>query len=345
MKPISSEEREKIYKLHKIYSSDMPDFIKELVETKEMQRIKLVGQNCGRDYISESMQEFKYNYSRLDHSIGVGLIVWHFTKDAKQSISALFHDIATPTFSHVIDYYNNDEARQTSTEKGTTRIIRNSLEINKILEKYDIKVEDVLDYSRYPIADNNTPKLSADRLEYNAYMGTTRGLISFDEMLQIYNDIIIVKNEDNVDEMCFQNLELAKKMTKVALENGEYMSGGISTITNKLLSDILKIAVLRGIITPRMFYECNEEELIEILENAEENNIKQLWNKFKKFDKICTSKRETLRGYSVQSKAKKRYIDPLVIVNGKIARITNIDPILRRKINNFIEPEDLYFEI
>ncbi len=35
-----------------------------------------------------------------------------------------------------------------------------------LLTRDNIRVEEVLDYHIYPIADNDTPKLSADRLEY-----------------------------------------------------------------------------------------------------------------------------------------------------------------------------------
>lgn len=36
----------------------------------------------------------------------------------------------------------------------------------ELLERDNIKVDEVDDYHIYPIADNDTPKLSADRLEY-----------------------------------------------------------------------------------------------------------------------------------------------------------------------------------
>ena len=35
-----------------------------------------------------------------------------------------------------------------------------------LLKKDNIDVNEVCDYKLYPIADNNTPQLSADRLEY-----------------------------------------------------------------------------------------------------------------------------------------------------------------------------------
>lgn len=51
---------------------------------------------------------------------------------------------------------------QESTEDLTTEIISNSSEIMSLLKRDNIKLEEVNDYHKYPIADNDTPMLSAD---------------------------------------------------------------------------------------------------------------------------------------------------------------------------------------
>ncbi len=56
---------------------------------------------------------------------------------------------------------------QESTEDLTTLIISNSNEIMKLLRRDNINIDDVCDYHIYPIADNDTPRLSSDRLEYS----------------------------------------------------------------------------------------------------------------------------------------------------------------------------------
>lgn len=345
MKELEKKDLEKIEELHSIYSKEIPTFMREIINTKEMQRLKYVGQNCGRDYINDKLQTFEYNYSRLDHSIGVGMIVWNFTKSPKQAIAGLLHDIATPTFSHVIDYYNNDEKTQTSTEDDTENIIRKSDEINSILKKYNIKLEEISDYALYPIADNKMPQLSADRLEYNFYMGTSRGIITMKEAQEIYKDIIIVKNEKGIDEMCFKSIEMAKKMAEISLDNGTYMSGPISTITNSFLSDILKITVQQEIIEPRMFMQNTEEEIVNILNKSDNVIIKNSWEKFKNFEKIYISKEKLKDKYSIKSTAKKRYTNPLVKKGTNIYRITDLDNSLNEQILKFIKEENIYLSI
>ena len=96
--------------------------------------------NCGTDY--SKVFNIRYWYSNLDHSVGVALIIWNFTHDKKQTLAGLFHDIATPTFKHCIDFMNGDSEKQESTEERTEEIIRNSNSIMSLLKRDGI-------FSRY----------------------------------------------------------------------------------------------------------------------------------------------------------------------------------------------------
>ena len=68
---------------------------------------------------------------------------------------------------------NGDSEKQESTEERTTEIIKNSKEIMTLLKRDGIKVHEINDYKIYPIADNDTPRLSADRFEYTFSGGLT----------------------------------------------------------------------------------------------------------------------------------------------------------------------------
>lgn len=345
MKKLTSNDLKQISNLHNIYSKEVPDFIIEALNSKEMQRIKEIGQNCGRDYLSNTFQNFSYNYSRCEHSIGVALIVWRFTKNVKMTLAGLFHDIAAPTFSHVIDFLNGDSETQESTEELTYEIINDSKKIQEILKKYNLKTEDVSDYSMYPIADNKSPKLSADRLEYTCYMSTAMGLISFDELNELINDIYIV-TIDNTQEMCFKNIKYAKKFAKLAIVCGRFMSSPISTVSNQFLADILKIAVDTKILTKNDFNTLTEDEIVTKIENCNNEKVKFLFKYFRTFDKVYESNSEDLSNYSINVKVKSRYINPLCNYKDSILRVSDIDSEIKNDIENFLkEANTKYFSI
>lgn len=56
---------------------------------------------------------------------------------------------------------------QESTEGLTTSIIENSPDLTKLLARDNINITEIDNYHLYPIADNDTPRLSSDRLEYS----------------------------------------------------------------------------------------------------------------------------------------------------------------------------------
>ena len=184
---------ETIKQYFKILSNEIPNFLYDYIDTPEMQRIGKIGCGCGTDYTK--IFNHKFFYSNLEHSIGVALIIWNFTKDKKQTLAGLFHDISTPVFKHAIDFMNGDYEKQESTEELTTTIIKNSKEIMNLLKRDHIEVEEVNNYHIYPIADNDTPKLSSDRLEYTFSNGLycNGGIWNIDEIQEIYSNIEIQK--------------------------------------------------------------------------------------------------------------------------------------------------------
>ena len=175
----------------KILSPEFPKWLLDYINTPEILRLDGIGMSCGTLYTK--VYNDKYFYSSLTHSIAVALIIWNFTQDKKQTLAGLFHDISTPTFKHCIDFMNGDSEHQESTEERTEQIIKNSKEIMLLLSRDNIKVEEISDYHIYPIADNDTPKLSADRFEYTLSGGLYQvKVFELKDIEKYYNNIIII---------------------------------------------------------------------------------------------------------------------------------------------------------
>lgn len=203
----------KVIEYFNILEPKFPKWLNEYINTKEMLKQQYISVTCGTIY-SDLFKN--YCYSSLDHSIAVALIIWHFTNDKKQTLSGLFHDIATPAFKHCVDFLDGDYMKQESTEDLTSEIIKKSNEIMTLLKRDCIDIKEVENYHLYPIADNDTPKLSADRLEYslsNALI--TYKIEELDKIRNIYNDINIQKNEEGIDELGFESESIAKSFVEM----------------------------------------------------------------------------------------------------------------------------------
>ena len=78
--------------VHMLVYGVEPEFLLDYINTPEMQKQAGISVSCGTIYSKMYNQMW---YSSLDHSVAVALIIWNFTHDKKQTLSGLFHDIAT----------------------------------------------------------------------------------------------------------------------------------------------------------------------------------------------------------------------------------------------------------
>ena len=320
---------------YKILSWDFPEFLNDYIFTKEMQHLKYISVTCGKIY--SKMFNFGYPYTTLDHSIGVALIIWNFTADKKQTLAGLFHDIASPVFKHTVDIFNGDSEIQESTENKTSDIIRNSKEIMALLKRDEIRLEEIEDYHIYPIADNDTPKLSADRLEYslsNALFANE--LCDIEEIKRFYKNIYVGINEEKEIELCFDDQNIADKFVELTSSLSILYRDNKTRFSMELLSDMLKWLVRNRLLTINDLYKLSEDDVIEIINKSK---LKDIYAKWVNMKDVKISKCIPNNYYSVKCRVKIRYIDPLV--NNK--RVSNISEKARENIkNNFNYDMDNY---
>lgn len=326
---------EEIKKYFNILSEDYPSWIDDYINTDEMQRIGKISLNCGTDY--SKFFNNKYWYSNLDHSIGVALIIWHFTHDQKQTLAGLFHDIATPVFKHCIDFMNHDSEKQESTEERTLDIIKNSKQIINLLKRDNISLENISDYKLYPIADNNLPKLSADRLEYNFSCGLSfTSIWTLDEIKETYNNLIIVKNEDGIDEIAFKDKSVCEiYINHVSKIWPEFISDKDRTLM-QFLADMCISMCNAGYLTIDDLYSLSERETISKILNCDDEYLASSFKKFLNASKVYKSNYLVDNKYCVNVISKKRYVNPLVLTEKGPFRINDISEQSLKQINEFL---------
>lgn len=309
----------------KILEPNFPEWLNEYIETKELLFQKYISITCGTIY--SDLFESKFFFSSLDHSVAVALIIWHFTHDKRQTLAGLFHDIATPAFKHCVDFLDGDYMNQESTEDLTSDIIKNSSDIMKLLKRDGIKLSEIDNYHLYPIADNDTPKLSADRLEYSLSNALfTYRLLEKSVIEEIYNDIEIQKNENNEIELGFKTKRIAREFVKVTSKLSIIYREDRTRYSMQFIADILKKLSEDNKISKKDLYELKESEIINIIKKSKYNKIFEIWKNAKK---VKVSKEKPNNVYYVNHGAKIRYIDPLL--NGK--RISNECKIAKRMID------------
>lgn len=334
---------EEVKEYFSILSPEFPEWLLEYIDTPEMERISKISMNCGTDY--SKCFNVRYWYSNLDHSVGVALIIWHFTHDKKQTLAGLFHDIATPVFKHCIDFMNGDFETQESTEERTTEIIRNSEKIMSLLKKDGIKLEEVNDYKIYPIADNDTPQLSADRFEYTFASGLTFFRIwELEKIRKMYNNVIVAKNEYGIDELTFKNKEICEEyIHTISKLWPEWVSDKDRTVM-QFLADMCKSMNNAGYLTIDDLYNLSEQEIIEKILNCEDNYLSEKFKEFQSATTVYKLEIPTGEKYCINVKAKTRYVVPLVQTSKGSIRINQLSKQANDEITNYLNsPKGGYY--
>ena len=296
---------------------EIPSYLDDYLKSNALNRLKNIDMNCGVNYTNLPLFSDIDPYTRYDHSLRVACIIDYFTHDKKQVLSGLFHDIATPAFSHTIDFMNGDYLHQESTESYTKELIQNDPIISEQLLKEQISIDEVYDYHIYPVADNDSPKLSADRLEYTLSNSLNYGFSTKQELSDIFDDIIIGKNEYYEDEMMFLHQGQAERFAELALRCGKVYSSKEDRFAMEMLSDIIKEFIDEKILKYSDLY-TDEIYVINKIKNYDS------WIKYTKLSSVDYAE----DGIIIH--AKKRYIDPFVLGLGRISQFSD-------KMNSEIE--------
>lgn len=327
--------------------------ILDIIATPEMQRLKEVNQ-----YGVWNLFDPKYFTSRFDHCVGVYLLLRHFQASREEQTAGLIHDIAHTAFSHVIDYVFNDSVAQTVHEKFHTKVIFNS-QIPNILRRYGLDLERVVDEHNFGILERSLPDLCADRIDYFLRDSLLLGKCSGEEVNSMINALIVYDKELILtDKDAAKNME--EKFMQMCLEFwGPPIQVGMYTV----MGNILREALEKEIINETDFYSTDEEVLKKLKNSQDENILQQLQlfsadidnsaiymtcgqnylmvNSGKKGDRTNRINHKIIEGtaedHTFHSRVKARYINPKVLVDGKIIRTTNFVQGLQDKIEEFKE--------
>lgn len=294
--------------LNYIGYKNMPVFLNKYLNVSSLVRLKKICYFCGMDYASKSIYDFSEYVTRFDHSLSTALLTWNYTNSKVETLAALFHDIATPCFSHVIDYMNKDYANQESTEEKTEEILRNDIELKELLKEDNIEIDDIIDFKKYSIVDTHRPKLCADRLDglFLTGMYWTKTL-TIEDVKNIIDDVMIITNEDNEKEIGFEKIEIGRLVLETSEIIDEYCHSNEDNYMMELLADITRRTINNKKIKYDDLFVLTEDKLMNIFE--EENNY-EIKKDLKLFKEI---KREDVPNtLDNMSNVKHRELNPLV---------------------------------
>ena len=279
------------------------DVIYEIINTKIFKRLKNIYQSGGGYLVNEL-----WNVNRHEHSIGTMILSLKFNGNIEEQIKALLHDISHTAFSHVIDYVLKNE-NEDYHEKIQEDFL-NDEELLSIFGKYNLNIKRIMS-KNYSFLDNESPELSFDRIDYTLRDLFRQKRISHKDVREIVNNLAVYQNK-----LCFNSLEIGKWFQKLYFQEVvEYFQDSLNMYINTMLCNLLTSALNEEIIQLQDFNFTDEYIIKKINSSSKKKELEDIINK-KKFDEFLLLKEKI--------KVKKRYIDPYILVNNEIKRISEI---------------------
>lgn len=290
--------KDKVYSEFEVTSP----IVLELIKTKAFQRLKGISQ-----FGVPNKYYHLDGYSRYEHSIGVYILLNRLGATEEEQVAGLLHDISHTAFSHLVDWIIGDSSKEDYQDKRHLSVLQEK-EIAQILSKYGYSSEDIADYHRFGLLEQASPDLCADRIDY-AFRESAEEIAK-----QCLPDLKVFNGE-----IVFSAEKSARLFAENFLDRQLRHWAAYEAITRYvLLSDLLKKVIQDKIINLGDFLEtdafvidkvikANKKEYLEVLNLLENNNL------------------TFLARSSVSTKKKFRYVDPKILINGKLERLSALN--------------------
>jgi HD superfamily phosphohydrolase len=176
---------------------ELPVVFNDLLNTKALKRLAGIHQSGAIFLVNPDL-----SHSRLEHSVGVMLLIRMLGGSELEQIAGLLHDVSHTAFSHVGDYvFENGE--ENYHEQVFADVLLNS-EIPSVLLQYGYHIDEVLS-GEFSILEQPLPHLCADRLDYTLRDALHGGLITrytarlFLQHLTLQDGQMLVTDETQAD--------------------------------------------------------------------------------------------------------------------------------------------------
>lgn len=265
-------------------------------------------------------------FSRLDHSIGAMLLVRRLGAPIKEQVAALLHDVSHTAFSHVIDFVFDDHSGQSYHEEKMEEVVAKS-DIPEILNRYGMGWREFLDESKFPLLEQPSPALCADRLDYFlrdleflrlANAAEARAAL---DSLHVMEGRIVVSDSDAARWLAYTFIEADRASWSNFRDVGLY----------QLTAEAIKIATQCGLIGETDLWG-SDDTLWGKLQSASHPEIKAL------VDRITPGTRFTWDEHhpAFRVAIKVRSIDPPVTDGRSVAPLSSLDPAFGKYRNEYL---------
>ena len=272
---------------------EFPAVFAALLETDALKRLGGIHQSGAIFLVNPDIC-----HSRLEHAIGVAMLIKKLGGSVLEQIAGLLHDVSHTAFSHVGDYVF-DYVEEDYHERVFAEVIYSS-QIPDVLLQYGFNVSEII-HGTFNILEQPMPLLCADRLDYTLRDGIHGGIISRQRAKQFLNSVVLSNGKIAVNqdlEATWINEAFEKLITEV-------FKRPVHLYANGKMAELIKRLLSKGLLIESDMFKTDTLLLNKIRTTSEGydaiKSIKQLrgFNEYIRHGKVPQIKKRTLNVLSV----------------------------------------------
>lgn len=253
------------------------------------------------------------NVSRLEHSLGVYLLLGRLGADRREQVAGLLHDISHTAFSHAVDFVVWSEEQDHHEELKPVFLGRP--DVVAALAALSYSPAEFFDDSVYPLLERPLPWLCADRLDYFLRDGLACGAVGRAEADRMLARLAVVDRT-----IVFDDADVAREAVRLfAVMNRDWWASDTEAFIYNEFADALREGFRLGRLTRDDLLE-DDEHVLRRLQSAGSPLIDA------KLEAVRDFRPERLNGFVPRVIPKTRWLDPPVRVGTDFKRLSELAP-------------------
>jgi HD superfamily phosphohydrolase len=283
----------------------------DLIESDPIQRLKGVCMGGVTSLLGVGTTSTRY-----EHSVGAMLLVRRLGGSAEEQAAALLHDVSHTALSHVIDYVFDTPSRQAFHDDVKVKYVGGT-SIPRLCVVHCVDWHAILDEGRWPLLEQPSPRLCADRIDYSLRDAVSLNFIPGNQVAALVSGLVVQEGR-----FVFADLVLARRFAELYLRcDSECWSAPKSVVLYELTARAIRRAVTTGILDESKLW-LSDRELWDQLASSSDAELQDL------LEAVLTASTAASAVLSDDQviNSKVRTIDPEVrTANGPVP-LSNLDP-------------------
>jgi uncharacterized protein len=213
---------------------ELPGLFEDLLNSASLKRLSRIHQSGAIFLVNPGI-----NHSRLEHSIGVMLLIRKLGGSELEQIAGLLHDVSHTAFSHVGDYVFNN-AEEDYHEQIFEKVLLSS-DIPEILSWHGYHIDQIIN-GDFKLLEQSMPGICADRLDYTLRDSYYAGLVTIAEVkefirqLLIQDELIVISDPEKAEWINALYTRLINEVFNLPLH----------VYANRILTELIKSGLQRN---------------------------------------------------------------------------------------------------